>query len=215
MSASLKVDQREFNATMHKLAQFTSRDMPVFLNSRLYHVAKKARTNTPAADRQKILSDLGGTLVSEKMGKRGMRRKYAYKPTKLVYKLVNAARIRSGLYPLFDSSIDAHARKFIAGRLRSVGTLKAGWNRALGILGAAIRQFAGKEGPNVRGNSKAKPAVAGKYPQSELEYVLRTNNKIHPSVVRALDLAFNQERAEMLAHLDKKMNEVARKAGAK
>lgn len=219
MSASLKVDDREFTETLRNAAAASSRDLPLFINSRALHVGKRARDHTPLGNKSKIQEDLGATVVSEKVDKKGrIRRKYSYKPVKIVYKIINARRIKRGEKPLFNTEIDSLAKTLISKRLRAVGSLKNGWSRALGMLGFAVKESIPKDGPRVKQSGYAEIAKAGFSPQAALVYRLaigeRSNQHIDPRVETATATAFTEEKAEMISHLESKMKETLKKAGA-
>lgn len=218
MSASLKFDQREFQTTLRRLAGMSSRALPVFLNSTAKDVAEHARAMTPAADRAKIQAELGATLISQKVDKKGRtRRRYGYSPTKLVYALVNARRRRAGNPPVVGSEMERESKKLIATRLRSIGLMKAGWNAIIGKLAFAAKAAYQRVGPNVKARGEARVARDGFNPSVEMTYKVIADGagkQIDPRVIAAAGAAFAKKQGEMVRRLEDKMKETARKAGA-
>ncbi len=219
MSSTLKIDDKEFTATLRKIVVNSSREISTVINSRAFHLGKKAMENTPIASRSKIQSDLGATVSGEKLDKKGkVRRRYSYKPTKIIYKIINSRRIKRGEKPLFNSEIDKEAKALISRRLKAVGSLKSGWLRAIGILGFASKQSFIQAGPRVKMSSQATVAKPGFSPEASLTYRVLvgegSSKSIDPRVVSATERAFNQERQEMVLHLEKKLRETFKKSGA-
>lgn len=219
---STRFDKTEFTATFRKLASGVKTDLPTFTTAQLLDIAENARDLTPVANRGAMLSYLGGTISSERVNSKGkIVRTYNYKPQPVVYAIVNARRKKAGLAPVPRGQMADEANKFIASKLRAVGSLRSGWSKAIGILSAAVKKSVSGSsgGPNVRMKSRAKPARDGWNPTATLEYretVERDGIRfIDVRVETALNAAFQKKHGEMLRELDKQMNATARKAGAK
>ncbi len=217
MSGSIRFDKTGFDRTMRDLAVYTSRPLDQFVTSRLWHIAKTARDATPTADRAKIARDLVAKTtvrVSKKTGKLSFKRKASM----LAYAIVLSRLRKAGKPGIAGKELGKAARKLIGSRLRAVGSLRAGWNRALGILGSAIRQFTPRIGPKVKAGSLAKPARPGWKPTAILEYILTVKDgggrAIDRRVVSALERGFVKEHSEIIPRLEQKVREAARKAGA-
>lgn len=226
MSASFRLDDSEFQRTLKELAARSTRELPVFLNSRLLAIAKNAQAKTPKTERSTIEADLNVVGYLLNYTKAGDRLKKNSKGSavfggKRIYALVNAKQKRLGQKPIPRMLMAGVAQKFLNRRLGASGTLRAGWSRAIGILGAAIKQaISFDRGPSVKMSSKASPAKDGWNPEASLEY--RENvepilglRMVDPRVVSALESAFQAEQVEMRKHLEEKLNEIATKAGAK
>jgi hypothetical protein len=220
MSLRFSVDQTEFSDTVKRVAELSGRKLPDFVNSRLYHVAKVARDKTPVASRQSITSYLGATLTRQSQGKGGkVRRTYKYHPTQAVYAILNARRRMAGQLALDRSEMETAAKKFIASKLRAVGSLRNGWARGLGILAAAIKQPFTREGPPVKMASEASVARRGFNLSAMINYRVTVAKNgggrgIEPRVTRALEDGFAAENREMIRHLENKVAEIAKEAGA-
>jgi hypothetical protein len=221
MRTTFRIDKTEFQRDFRRLASETKRGLPLFTNSRLLAIAKDAQENTPEANRGAIGEYLGASIQSERINSKGRTvRKFSYKPTPVVYAIINARRKKAGVAPVPRNQMAAEAKAFIASKFRAVGSLKSGWTKAIGILAQSVAQsLGGLSGPRVKMNSRAKPATEGWNPTATLEYretVERAGIRFIDSRVElALDAAFEKEHGEILRQLDKHMNGVASKAGAK
>lgn len=214
----MRVDQSEFQRTLRAAAARTSRSLPVFMDSRMLHILKEASAQTPIADRSKIQSDLGATLRSQKVDKKGkIRRRYKYTPTPAVYAIVNWRRAKAGLPPVPKGEMADAAKKLIAGRLRAIGSLRAGWKRAIGILAASVKAGITGEGPAIKSASRATPAKPGN-PTTQIEYrmvVDRGNGaQIDPRVIQAMDSGFASEQSQLIKHLEDHVRADLKSVGA-
>lgn len=215
MSASVRLDQQEFQRTFQKLASLSPSELSVFTNFTLRDIAIDAKERTPIADRGKILSDLGATMTSQKIVKGKTRRRYKYSPTPLVYAIINARRAAAGKPAIPRDEMATAAKKMIASRLRAVGSLRSGWSRAIGIL---IGAFGGSDGPRIRMTSNASPAKPGWSPTATLEYretVDRGHGReVDGRVIAALEGAFATKQANMAKRIEDKLTGIAKRAGA-
>lgn len=208
MSMSFNVPTESFNATLRKYLGMTTRSIAEALNEKMFFILKKAREHTPKADASQIMQQLGATSterVSKKSGK--IRRKISYKPTQLVYKLVN-----NKTPGLSRTEIGPAVRKFIASRLKAAGSLKSGWNSAVARYGIATGRFSSKEGPRVRQNSKAIPAKDELRSLAQSEYRYTSQDKegkfyLDSRVEHALSRAFHEEEQSMKTYIERKIAE--------
>jgi hypothetical protein len=221
-----RFDQSSFDRVKNELASISTRELPVFLNSRMLSIAKDAQSKTPKVERSTIENDLSVVGYALNYTKAGDRLKKNSKGRALfgsqrIFALVNARQKKLGLKPISKYMMAAAAQKFLNKRLGASGTLRAGWSGAVGKLAAAIKEAVfGGSGPRVKMSSTAIPAKDGWSPRVSIEY--RENvepipgiRMVDPRVVIALESAFAREESEMKRHLEQKVNEIARKAGAK
>lgn len=113
------------------------------------------------------------------------------------------------------AGLDKAVRKFVASKLRAIGTLRRGWNKPmqqlwrwisrkdkppLGSLptGARVKQ-AGEASVKDTGNPWAQMAY-------DMTVQSKTNPHIDPRVEQALGKAFRAEAAEMKRHIETKLN---------
>ncbi len=219
MSANLFVNEREFTETLRKAAAATSRTLGSFMNSRAYYLGKRAMDHTPIASREKISADLGAELKSEKVDKKGkLRRRYSYSPKPVVFGIINARRRKAGEAALTGQGMATAAKKLISGRLRAVGSLKSGFVRGLAKLAAAAHLSFSKSGPNVKMVGEASPAKEGFSPTASFTYRVTVGNgagrHVDPRVESATQTAFAEDKAELIRHLESKMKDTLKKAGA-
>lgn len=214
-----QADLRKFQEDFRRLAASTQRPLHTFTNSRLWHVAEEAKRLTPVADRAKIQSDLGATIQSERVDKKGRtRRRYKYSPTPVAYAIVNWRRRNAGLPPIPRGEMASAAKKMIAGRLRAVGSMRAGWARGMAALASAFGKSGDRSGPRIKQPSTATPARPGWKPQATIEYRLTVNDggkKIDPRVAVATDGGFRKEHGQILGQLEKQVKKSWREAGVK
>ena len=214
----MRVSNEEVRSTIARLIRYSSRGEAEFVNSRMLGALKVARDNTPKATRGRVQQDLGATITKQKFDKRGrVRRSYSYKPTPVVYAVVNARQRRLGLGPFTGDHMKKAAEALIARRIRAIGSLQSGWKRALGVIASAVKSFVAKDGPNVKRPSRAQPAKPGSN-QASFEYRLTVDKGagrgVDPRVIRAWESGLASELAQMNSQLEKKMNEVIKEAGA-
>lgn len=220
MSAVTTFDMSEFQRMLNRHIALSSREMSKVINSRMYQVLIRALAHTPKADRGKIERYLGATTTQHTTRTGRVRNKLSLTPRPLAYAIVNARSIKAGKGNIPRDQVHEAARKFVARTMSSIGLVRAGWV-------AAIRRFAGMLGftmkfeklPRVKQSSTAKPATQGLSPVAEARYRLLLKQGqstqgtfIHPSVNTAIDQAFREEYSEMAAHVQRKIEEINRKA---
>lgn len=202
----MHIDTTDFDRTLRKYLTVSTRSLTEALNDKMFFILDRAQKETPLGDRAKIEAELGAT-TTERIGKTGkVRRKISYRPTKLVYKLVN--RKTPGLT---QTETAEAAKKLIAARLRAVGSLRAGWSAALRKFGMVTGRFGGQAGlPRVKRGSEARPATDGLKAQAEAVYNLLQRGEggslgIDPRVAVALEKSFASEAQSMEGYLERKL----------
>ena len=202
----MHIDTTDFDRTMRKYLTVSTRSLTEAINEKMFFILDRAQKETPLGDRAKIEAELGAT-TTERLGKTGkVRRKISYRPTKLVYKLVN--RKTPGLT---QTETAEAAKKLIAARLRAVGSLRAGWSAALRKFGMVTGRFGGQAGlPRVKRGSEARPATDGLKAQAEAVYNLLQRGEggslgIDSRVETALSSAFASEARSMESYLERKL----------
>jgi hypothetical protein len=222
--ASMRLESSEFQETLKQLASMSERELSVFLNSRMLAIGKEARDQTPKSSKEQIEHDLmvsGYALRYTKKGDRLMKKSKgaAIFGGPRIYNIINAKRKKAGEKPIAGEEMATAAKKLLASRFRAVGALRSGWTRAIGIIGQAIGMEIDRSGPLIKQPSVASPAKPGWNPEVSLEYretiqPAGGQKQIDPRVVAALESGFHKEQGEMEQHLAKKLEEIARKAGA-
>jgi hypothetical protein len=132
----------------------------------------------------------------------------------LIYKIINARRRFAKKPGLRGADMLAAARKMLAARLRSVGTLKAGWWGALNILNRAVgKDLAFKKEHSmsrIKAPSTARVAQDGFNPSVAVEYNLQAkdekyNRGIEKRVVETFYSAWGAETRSMKEYIEKKL----------
>lgn len=138
----------------------------------------------------------------------------------LVFKIINARRRFAGKPGLRGAEMLAAARKLFAARLRSVGTLRAGWWGALNILnrvvGASLKFKKEHSMNRIKAPSTCRPAANGFSPSVSVEYNLQAkdekhNRGIERRVVETFSAAFYAEMQSMKKHIEDKLSGEFRK----
>ncbi|HWN95009.1 MAG TPA: hypothetical protein VNT99_08250 [Methylomirabilota bacterium] len=225
---SLQWDDREFTQTLRVYAVKCQRTLPEILNKKLFFIARGAQQNTPIGSRERIERSLmvtGYELRRTKSGKRLRKGKAArggaILASPLVYKLINAARRKKGLKGLRGAAMKAAVAKFLAGRVRSIGTQKRGWNQPIGTLARAAHEAGTREPGKAiqQAKGKATPAKDGWNPVAELMFELNLDWKgkpfLDPKTVAAVAGAFRAETASMEQYLVQRMQKDADAVSAK
>jgi hypothetical protein len=220
VSAITTFDMTEFQRVLNRHIELSSREMSRVINSRMYNILIRALRYTPKADRGKIERYLGA-VTTTKISKRGKERnEIGLSKRPLAYAIVNARSIKAGKGAIPQDQVAQAALKFVGATLRSIGTLRAGWRNAISRFTATFGGVMRYEKlPRVKEISRAKPAGPGISPIAEAAYRLlakspasETNHFIHESVIAATDRAFAEEYREMAAHVQKKIEEINRRA---
>lgn len=214
----MRVDDKEFQASMKWLAARSRQTLAVYLNRKLFYIVLNAFKLTPAADRQQILSELLTTKSYTYTTKTGKTRHRSRKVgNSIAQRIVQARRYRRGEPIIKDyGELQAAAKKFAMARARSVGTLRAGWLGALRTLGRAARIFNPAKGPRVKFKGEAKPAREGVWnPIAKVTYRLPSapegtsgnpsQSRIDPRVIKAFQKAWSMELRSMKDEIAKRM----------
>lgn len=212
-----RVDQSGFLSTMRQYASLTPRMIPEILNTKMTYIIKGAYQETPKGDKSKIMADLGASIRSSTVDKKGkVRNRYNYTPRPLVYGLINAQRKKQGKPPITGSEMAAEQRKFVSRRLRAVGSLKSGWVKPLLAFARASKESANiqeRVGVKAKGEfSLAKPAWRAEATAIYNLTIKKGNQQIiDPRLEAALQKAFDKEEASMKEYIERKLgNEFAK-----
>jgi hypothetical protein len=218
---SMTLNMREFNAALAQYLAMTSRTLPVAINTALLFIIRRARALTPIASRSKIEAQYGATTtqkVSKKTGKvRNVVNYSQQAPIGIViWRLRKAGKALPASPQLWKM-----ARQLRGRALSSIGTLKAGWNTALRVLGIATGSYDDLSGPRVRHPSAAHLAQPGFSPVAEVLYQAAIRDQgsqnltIEPRVELALAEAFAAEQFHMEQYVAKRLQADADKFNAK
>lgn len=238
---SLKFSQQEFNKTLRQYIQYSRRDIPVIVNTKAFYIARRATIETPKADKQKIREELRGGRLKNTTTARGKTKQVKYTLAQL---LIVARRAAKGLSTKKRDIAD-DVKALVAGRLRSIAFLKAGWIPAIKKLEPLADKVAGAKAPRPNksqsGTQYGKPkgnAFPARDNSSKAQARIvndalpntRTNSFLkkiihafHPPnrehalqyVEPALERAIQAEQASMQEYIEKKLKQSAEKAGIK
>lgn len=161
MSATLSLNLAEFNRVLDLAAMHSERTYHEITNSAAADVARRAVLNTRKASAEKISMMLGQVATQISLSKRGKsagkfkgRKQYSSRQSILLYRIVNARRIKAGQPPIFGDEMSRESRQVRAAILRSVGFVRSGWIWALKDLSTG--------GINARATDRIREQVYGK-----------------------------------------------------
>ena len=218
---TLEIDQREFHAALKQYIAVTRHSIAYALNKKAFFIAREAAKDTPVATREAIQS-VFNVSQTEKVNKKGKTiRKINFSDmNSSAYALLQWHQKKKGKPPVPRSEVKKAAQRFVANRLRAVGSLKSGWKRTVLILQRAVKESWGFDSSaNVKQQGFAKPATEGFSPDVTFGYRVTEKKKgtkrIDPRVVAALQAAFNAETANMKQYLESYLQKDADKVNAK
>jgi hypothetical protein len=224
--------QNDFNKTLKKYLEYSSRTLPEALNEKAYFICGAAIQNTHKADADSIRRELGGEMQSV-IGKRGksLKRKrlgYSGGYSMSLAVAIIVARLRKAGKPIPSAKVLAEmGLNLIRSRLRSVAFIRSGWIPALRRLAkfskyGRIKFEAGDTG---RQYGIAKGGVTPATRTGGLNARVIFWNSAgggakHKGALQkyggaGLDAAFRQETASMREYIERKMREGAVKHGIK
>ena len=243
MAVTFKYDMRQFNATLRRAAQESSRAAPDVINGHALAVTIKAVELTEKANRDQIAHILGQTGTQLNYTKKGDRLKKRsrggaiIKDDSFAARIVNARRkeFAGPDYMLWGNALEQAAKKLIAARQKATAFIKSGWLWALRDLAAVVKGWR-KSNPDREAKAsgvrkgKANPARptggifgSGMFKATiENTALIASGGKFQskgahnplPIAEKGLRLALAAENANMEAHLKKKMTEAMKRAGA-
>jgi hypothetical protein len=199
-----ELDTKDFDRAINNLVLHSHKSWSEEINKRALNIAFRAAKGTPRASQEKIEADLTKTTVTKNLSKKGRvlkKPKKRYIPSILAYKIV-AKRV--GLPGLSHTAMGIAAKKFIGGRKSSAGFTAFGWNPAILALGG--------HGLGSKKASFDKTVAAGgfatKATENTLEAILVNRAPMALKIgSAALQAAIDDEAAEMIDHLEKKLEE--------
>lgn len=219
------MDTREFDSTMKRYREFSSRTPEKIVNTKAFYIARRAVIETPKADKKDIAADLGRFIKSGKKQGRLRLAKGRFHNAPLAALIVNARRGAKGLPGLFGTAMTEAIKVIIGARMRSIAFLKSGWIQSI----KAFEPFADKIGaPRTDSSAKqvgqakglGRPAIGQGWNAKAVLANLageNRNNKVALSKygAPALQRAFDAEALSMRQYIEKKMAEDAAAAGIK
>ncbi len=246
MQPTFKVNTKEFNATLRRAIQESSRAAPDVVNGHAMAVALNAVKYTERANRDQIAQQLGqvGTQLNytkkgDRLRKgRAARGNAILRDDSFAARIVNARRREhAGVdYMLWGDTLKEAARKLIKARQQSVNFIRSGWLWAVRDLASYVRGRGGirsaerdvKIVGSRKGRALAAKSVGGVFGSGRFVATIENTsliasggkhqNKGHhnpmPIAEKGLAIALAVERANMEAHLAKKMKDAMKKAGA-
>jgi len=217
MKPTFKLDTREFDRTMRRYVQLSSRDPKQITDTKGFFIARRATVETKKADKDKIASQLGRLIKV-----RGIKGKtLAAKP--LLESIIRARIYRAGGKQPAKEEVRDLMRKELATRMSSIAFIKSGWLPAIKTLapfaekrnqpkidrtakqrgkpnGYAIPSRGGWRGKTIIANTAASKTDRGGFMRFGMA---------------GLQAAFNHETRSMKDYILNKLRGTARQAGVK
>lgn len=208
MAASFKLNTKEFDRTLRKYVETSSRTIPVIVNTKAYYIARRAVAETPMAETKGIRSffhrnaRVPGMIINKKRGERGEK----------------------GLY---GKEMEMAIKTMLASRLRARAFVKSGWLWAVKKLAPYAERISGPSLGMGRPKAVGKPKGSAEPANTSAGWRCRakiintvtaawdTRNNVENIATPALQRAFNFERQSMIAYMERKLKHAARRSGIK
>lgn len=195
----VRIDTREFEATLKRYAAVSKTSFPDIVNRKLRFIARGATRLTPKAKASDIRSSL--------------RQEGARPGQTLAESIVRAKLYRQGKKQPTKIETKALVKAMIGARIRSIGYIKSGWLPAIAKLGAALglsssgggqgRQFGKPKGNAVIAKSGWK--VFGSITNEA--YTRHDPKALEIYGAPALQQAVNNETVSTQAEIEKRMRQ--------
>ncbi len=204
-AVSIKINRREFDATLRKYILISKREIPDIINTKAFFIARRAVVETPKAKLGRMSASTARTLG----------------------KIINKRKGARGEKGLYGSDMAKAVELLYAARRRSVAFIKSGWLPAIRELeklipskyrrGAARKDNSAKQIGDAKGN--ATPARAGFRVQAKIinAAIAKRDKKdaLGKYGMIGLQRAFDFETKSMLEYIARALGQAANKAGIK
>ena len=229
------INTKEFSKTLSKYLEYNKRDAAFLVNDRAWKVARGAANLTKRADYSLIAQELGVALRTVQKGRRAggltMGKKAKFYDTTgqglSLAQLIIIVRLRNKgtLKDVTRAIIDQMAQKMIGARARSIGWLAAGWLPAIKLLGQSIGKtgfYSDKQLKGFKNNTNLGHAIVARGSISP-KAIIENKSGMSPENKRALlyygttalQQSINEQTADMIQYIKRKMVESARRLGIK
>ena len=230
----INFDTREFNDTLRKYAEQSSKELDQIVLEKSQQIAFEALKQTHHADPGKIARELAQsvaeTQVTAKNGKIRIKRKLNFgvgDPSTLAARIVNARRRRNGEPPLWGQKLTQAAQKLTQARIRSVNFVRSGWIPSIKRLAARLGRGGNTGGVKQKGASKGYATInTGKFsPAVEIvNTAMNTLPKGDPNndpagmqrnALAGLQRAVTFVTRDMVVYIERKLQRVADRHNAR
>lgn len=232
--ASLRVvNEAEFQAVFRKYLAVTPRELSQAINQKMFYISRGASRLSPEADKSAIERELGvaghrvmtrktttkhgwagSVRINKKTGKAKIERvmddRVAWGAM-----IVNARRGRAGKKGLYGSKMRSAISKMIGKRVRSVGTVQAGWINAIRVFGKAAGESSYSDNiRRLKGGTSTTVAKPGWNPEASIGYNVNSYTQQHQQYIdrltsAALARAYADEMKSMEKYIIDKLQKQA------
>jgi hypothetical protein len=211
VTPEIKINTTQFMSELRKYvdAHIGRESLARVLNRKMIFILRRAKKLTPIADKAAILSffSTGFRFTKPRKSTTVPRIQYTYNAMgRTGINIVQWKRWKKGEKALTQVEAAVAAKKMIASRLRAVGSLQYGWNKALNTLARTLGEpmrDGGSEGKIKHGKGMAIPAKSSWTPTVIAEYDLKIHSAMQPAfhiddrLVPAVQQAFDEETRSM------------------
>ena len=216
------VNLPQFRHAMALYSKHVNRDLGHALNWKALVIVKDAQRGTPLAERARIEYDMGVGGYQTKVVKQG-KNKGKIRRTNLpiwfphprALNIILGRLKKQGQTAIGFQQAMEKARKMVMAKIRAIGSAKAGWNRPLRMLAAAVKKQAfdpGSKKARVKMQGYAAPANKSQWKQrTEVSYDVLDKSKhtvgagtagaAYPKVHAALNAAMAKEARRTLEYI--------------
>lgn len=142
MEISLKVENGEFNQILDQYIAVSKKALPVILNTKAFHVARKACWRTKRASKEdikrfmsKLVTVTSERRVNPETGRKKKFKNYNFSQSKQgvpeLALLINSNRGDAGKKGLYGPAMRKAMERELARRMSSIGFLASGWIHAI------------------------------------------------------------------------------------
>ena len=230
------INTKEFSRTLAKYLELNKRDAAFLVNSKAWMIARGAARYTRRADYASIARELGVELRTIQKGRRagtltmGKKAKFIDNTSggislaELI--IIMRLRAKGRLKETDREGIKKMAQRMVGARARSIGWLAAGWIPAIKRLGASIGRaslYSDKQLKSFKTSDQIGNAIVARgsiSPKAIIENKVGTRTPENKRALLyfgtpALQQSINEQTADMIQYIKRKMVESARRLGIK
>ena len=232
MATVMRIEAREFNATLRRYQRVSESTFPDICNRKALFIAMGAQNKTPKTEWDAARTKLGAHVnVRAVIGKRGPGRRFKlalddHYGSTLAVRIIVARLRRAGERIPSADALKAMALKLIRARAASVAFIKSGWRPAIQILKRRTRGTPAAADPAARrigavkgGAEAAKPGDFCRAVIFHLAQAKKFGTKNKEALFKfggpALQAAFAEETRTTKAEIERRLRAAAQAAGIK
>jgi hypothetical protein len=229
-----RFDTREFDATLRKYAVLSKSVPSEICNRKSYYIVRRAMAKTPKAEYAKMAAEIGPSarafkIVNGKVkrGKKLWAQSESGMNAPALALIINWRRGLKSKPGLYGKDMRKAVRRTWGARARSIAYIKSGWIKARDtfkrLAKSSGRGLPPSEGAKVKQVGKPKgsasPAVGGAWRAmatfTNEAWTKRNQDALIEYGEPPLEQAFAEERGSTIAEVERRLKELAARAGIK